>query len=216
MKDKGFTLIELIISIAIIGIIVLIITGALRLGFRSVESGEKKIEAHERMRSSLAIIDSQIQSEIPLTYDDEGERKYYFLGERGFMQFASNYSLWGMGQGYVIATYTVETGENGKQILNATENTVGLENTRTAKLFDTFDAIYFEFFYRDPTEEQGTWVEEWTDEFNMPEKIRIHLIEGMRDFSMIIPLRARGSLAQTGGGQFSSPDSSTEQEGGAF
>jgi general secretion pathway protein J len=66
MKDEGLTLLELIISITIIGIIILIITGAMQLSFRSVESGEKKIEALERMRSSLAVIDSQIQSEIPL------------------------------------------------------------------------------------------------------------------------------------------------------
>ena len=200
MKDDGLTLLELIISIAIVGIIVLIIGGAMQLGFRSVESGEKKIEALERMRSSLAVIDSQVQSEIPLTYDDEGERKYYFIGDRGFLQFATNYSIWGMGQGYSIATYTVETGEDGKQALYATENTVGIETTRSVKLFDAFDSIYFEFFYEEPTEEEGMWVEEWTDEFNFPEKIRIHLVEGIKDFSMIIPLRARGSLAQARGG----------------
>jgi len=201
MKDDGLTLLELIISITIIGIIVLIITGAMQLSFRSVESGEKKIEALERIRSSLAAIDSQIQSEIPLTFDDEGERKYYFIGDREFLQFASNYSIWGMGLGYVIASYTVETGENGKQILYVTENTVGIENARTTRLFDAFDTIYFEFFYKDPTEEEGMWVDEWTDEFSMPEKVRINLVEGVRDFSMIIPLRARGSLAQTGGGR---------------
>lgn len=210
MKDDGLTLLELIISIAILGIIVLIIGGAMQLGFRSVESGEKKIEALERMRSSLTVIDSQVQSEIPLTYDDEGERKYYFIGDRGFLQFATNYSIWGMGQGYSIATYTVETGENGKQVLYATENTVGIENTRTVRLFDAFDSIYFEFFYKEPTEEEGMWVEEWTDEFNFPEKIKIHLVEGMKDFSMIILLRARGSLAQTSGDRSGLPPTPTE------
>ena len=128
-------------------------SGAMQLGFRSVESGEKKIEALERIRSSLAVIDSQVQSEIPLTYYDEGERKYYFIGDRGFLQFATNYSIWGLGQGYSIATYTVETGEDGKQDLYATENTVGIEATRSVKLFDAFDSIYFEFFYKEPTEE---------------------------------------------------------------
>ncbi len=204
-SEDGLTLLELIISITIIGIIVLIITGTMRLGFRSIESGERRIEALERIRSSLNIIDSQIQSEIPLVYEDEGERKYYFIADKGFLQFATNYSIWGMGQGYVIATYTVEAGENGKQVLYTTENIVGIETARTAKLLDTFDTIYFEFFHKDPTEEEGTWVEEWTDEFSIPEKIRIHLVEGMRDFSMIIPLRARGSLAQTAGSHPSFP-----------
>ena len=210
MKDDGLTLLELIISIAIVGIIVLIIGGAMQLGFRSVESGEKKIEALERMRSSLTVIDSQVQSEIPLTYDDEGERKYYFIGDRGFLQFTTNYSIWGMGQGYVIATYIVETGENGKLILYASENIVGTETTRTVKLFDALDEIYFEFFYKDPTEEVGMWVDEWSDEFSMPEKIKICLVEGMKDFSMIIPLRARGSLAQTSGGSSGVPRISRE------
>jgi len=210
MKDDGLTLLELIISIAIVGIIVLIIGGAMQLGFRSVESGEKKIEALERMRSSLMVIDSQVQSEIPLMYDDEGERKYYFVGDRGFLQFATNYSIWGMGQGYSIASYTVETEENGKQVLYATENTVGIETTRTVRLFDAFDSIYFEFFYKEPTEEEGMWVEEWTDEFNFPEKIKLHLVEGMNDFSMLIPLRAQGSLAQTSGGSFGTPLTPTQ------
>jgi len=196
--DKGLTLLELIVSITIIGIIVLIITGAMQIGFRSIESGENRIESLERLRSSLNIIDAQIQSEFPLVYEEEGERKYYFTGNRGFMQFATNYSMWGIGQGYVIATYTVEMGEYGKQVLYASENIVGIETARTVKLFDRFDAIFFEYFYKDPTEEEGEWVEEWTNAFAIPEKIKIHLVEGMRDFSMIIPIRTIGSLSQSG------------------
>src|SRR3989337_2471377 len=70
-RSAGFTLLELLISIVMLGIIMVILVGALRLGFRSVESGEKKIESFERMRVSLSIIDSQIQSQIPLTYQNE-------------------------------------------------------------------------------------------------------------------------------------------------
>jgi general secretion pathway protein J len=195
--DKaGFTLLELIISIALIGIIVLIIAGAMRLGFRSVDSGEKKIESLERMRASLNIIDSQIQSEIPLTYDDEGGRKYYFKGERGFMQFPTNYSIWGGEIGYVVAAYKVESGDNGKEVLYVSENIIGIEGKRDTKLFDAFEMIYFEYFFKDPTEEEGKWVDQWTDDVNIPEKIKLHLVEGTRDLSIIIPFRARGSLTQ--------------------
>ncbi|MEW6416514.1 MAG: prepilin-type N-terminal cleavage/methylation domain-containing protein [Nitrospirota bacterium] len=196
--DYGFTLLELTISISIIGIIILIIAGAMRLGARSVASGEKKIESLERIRTSLNIIDSQIQSEIPLTYyDEEGGRKYYFKGDREFMQFPTNYSIWGGEKGYVIVTYKVESGDYGKKALYASENIVGIEDGRETKLLDAFDGIYFEYFYKDPTEEEGEWVEQWTDDVNIPEKVRLHLVEGTRDLSMIIPFRTRGSLAQT-------------------
>lgn len=197
IDEAGFTLLELMISIALIGIIVLIIAGAMRLGFRSVDSGEKKIESLERMRASLNIIDSQIQSEIPLTYDDEeGSRKYYFKGEREFMQFPTNYSIWGGEIGYVTVTYKVEYGDNGKQVLYASENIVGMEGKRDAKLFDAFEMIYFEYFFKDPTEEEGKWVNQWTDDVNIPEKIKLHLVEGTRDLSIIFPFRAKGSLTQ--------------------
>ncbi len=191
--NRGFTLLELTISIALIGIITLIVMGAMRLGSRAVESGGKKIETSERARSSLTLIDSQVQSYIPLTYEDGENKKYYFKGERELMQFSSNYSIWGGEKGYVLVTYSVKSGDNGRQVLYASENVVGLEGTRETKLFDTFERIYFEYFFKDPTEEEGKWVEQWTDDANTPKEVRLHLIEGGRDLALIIPLRAQGT-----------------------
>ncbi len=193
-RDCGFTLLELIISIGLVGIIILITAGAMRLGARSIASGEKKIESLERIRTSLNIIDSQIQSEIPITYYEEDVRKYYFKGEREFMQFSTNYSIWGGERGYVIVTYKVESGDYGKQALYASENIIGIDEARETKLLDAFDGIYFEYFYKDPTEEEGEWVEQWTDDVNIPEKVILHLVEGTKDLSMTIPFRTRGSL----------------------
>jgi general secretion pathway protein J len=203
-RKAGFTILELTISISLIGLIVLIILGALRLGYRSIESGEKRIEYLERIRSSFHIIDSQIQSYFPLTYEDQGEKKYYFKGNRGLMQFSTNYSVWGGEKGYVIATYTVTPAENGKQLLYVTEHIIGLESTREAKLFDHFDAIYFEYFFKDPMEDAPKWVEEWTEELSVPEKVKIHFIEGTKDLPMIIPLRIKTSLTEQSG--WNTPD----------
>jgi general secretion pathway protein J len=198
---SGFTLLELTVSIALLGIIILIVAGTLRLGYRSVEGGEKRIESLERIRSSLNIIDSQIQSFTPLSYEDEGEKKYYFKGERGMMQFSTNNSIWGGEKGYVVATYTVTTADNGKQVLSASENIVGMGSGRETKLFTNFDTISFLYFFKDPTEEEGTWVDQWTEEDSLPEKIALRLTEGARDFTMIIPLRANKALE----GQIGSP-----------
>jgi len=192
----GFTILELTISISLIGLIVLIMVGAMRLGSRSIDSGEKKIESLERMRSSLNILDSQIQSQIPLTYDAEGIKKYYFVGDRELLQFATNYSIWGGQKGYVVVTYKIYSDNSGKQILYASENVIGLDNIREVRLSGTFDKIYFEYFYKDPTEEEGKWIEQWADDVNIPEKVRVHLVEGTRDLSLIIPMRVRGSLPQ--------------------
>ena len=193
---RGFTLLELMISITLIGIIVLIVAGAMRLGYRSVDAGERKIESLERMRASLSLIDSQIQSEIPLTIDEDGSRKYYFKGEKRTLLFPSNHSLWGGQMGYVVVTYSVVPDNRGKQTLWVSESIIGAENKIEAKLFESLDDISFQYFYKGPTDEQGSWVEQWTDDTDIPEKVSVRLVQGPRELSLVIPMRARGSLAR--------------------
>jgi general secretion pathway protein J len=200
-KDYGFTLLELLISILILGIIIVIVAGAMRLGFRSVDAGEKKAESLERFMSSLNIIDSQIQSLLPLTSNEEGNEEgtvnSNFTGSRESLQFSTNYSIWGVQKGYVTVSYDVSSEDTGKPVLYATENIMGIEDSRETKLLDSFDEIYFDYFYKDPTEEEGKWVEEWTDATTLPEKIRLHLVTGQRDLSLIIPVRVRQSIIQS-------------------
>ena len=197
-RSSGFTLLELLISIVILGIIIVILVGALRLGFRSVDSGERKIESLERMRVSLSIIDSQIQSQIPLTYQEGETKNYYFTGEKDSLQLSTNYSIWGGQKGYVIVTYRVVREEKGKSVLYASEHIVGVEETKETKLLDTFDDIYFEYFYKGPTDEVGNWVEQWTDTSAIPEKIKVHLITGKKDIPLVIPVRIGRTMLQTG------------------
>jgi general secretion pathway protein J len=202
--SRGFTLLELTISIALIGIIVLIITGAMRLGIRAIESGEKRIAYLERTRSSLNIIDSQIQSYIPLVYVENGEKKYYFKGDRESLQFSTNYSIWGGEKGYVITTYSVKSLENGKQAIYASESVAGRHNRVETMLSNPSERIYFEYFSKEgPTEETGKWMDQWTDnvsipgadKVSIPEKIKIHFIEGADDLSLVIPVRVKMSAA---------------------
>jgi hypothetical protein len=185
-----------------LGIIMVILVGALRLGLRSVESGEKKIESLERMRVSVSIIDSQIQSQILLKSQNEETEEgiaeeYYFTGERDSLQLSTNYSIWGGQKGYVIVAYSVSPEEKGKAVLYASEHIVGVEETKTTKLLDAFDDIYFEYFSKGPTDEVGNWVEQWTDTANIPEKIKVHLMRGKKDLSLVIPVRIGRTMLQT-------------------
>jgi general secretion pathway protein J len=192
-RRLGFTLLELMISISMLVIIILIISGAMRLGFRSVTAGEKKVESLERLRTSLSIINAQIQSGFPMTISDQGEKKYYFQGTGKSLQLSTNYSVWGGQRGYVIVNYRVERDASGKESLYASEHIVGMEASRETKLLDAFDEIRFDYSEAELTGEGGdSWVEEWTDDTTIPSKIRLHLLSGMKERSMIIPVRARG------------------------
>jgi prepilin-type N-terminal cleavage/methylation domain-containing protein len=189
----GFTLLELLISFAILGIIVVIVASAMKVGVQAVTKGEKKMNSTYRFRTSLNIIEAQIQSQSGLTYEDNGEQKRYFKGDGESLQLSTNYSIWTGSKGYVVVSYTIETDNQGKQSLKATENVIGMDNPRETTLFNPMDKIFFEYFYKGPTDEKGSWVQTWTDDATVPEKVKLHLVSGERDFSMIIPLRTAAS-----------------------
>lgn len=205
--QAGFTLLELMLSIMILAMLFVIVMGALRLGFRSVEAGEKKVESLERLRNALSLIEAQIESEIPLSYDEDGEKKSYFRGEKTALDFSTNYSIWGGEKGYVVVSYRVTDEPGGKRSLGAEENIIGQENRRETKMLEGLEDIHFEYYVRDtsldPKEEAGRWLEEWVEE-GLPtseklEKIRLHLMLGRREFTWIIPLRNRQGSFNTAG-----------------
>ena len=193
--EGGFTLLELVISIAILAFITLITAGVMRLGLSSVEKGERQIESLERLRASLNIIDSQIQSEIPISYTEEASKKFYFKGGRDFLQFTTNYSIWGGQKGYVLVDYRVIKDAQGKEALSSSEDVIGVGGNRETLLLTSFDKIFFDYFYKGPTDEKGNWVDAWPDETSIPEKIRLHLVKGGDELSLLFPMRSRGSLA---------------------
>ena len=196
-RVAGFTLLELIISITLVAIIVLIISVAANLGYRSFNSGEKKMNAVERLRSSLTIIDAQIQSGVPLTLEDGGVKQYYFMGEQDSLKFSTNYSIWGGQRGYVIVNYRVDTDDRGKRTLFASEYKVGMENQKETKLLEGFDEITFDYYKQDATEEEGEWITQWVDEEMMPTRIRINLVRGSNSLSYIMPVRVGGAIGES-------------------
>lgn len=193
LSSSGFTLLELMVSIVLVAIIVIILTASMRVGYRSLEGGEKKAESLERFRVSLRLIDSQLQSCLPITVKEEGLGRLVFIGSRDSMTFASNRSLFRGRKGYVIVSYRIETGSNGKRVLYLQENTVGIENRRETKLLDGFDNIRFEYYQVDATKTgEGTdWSDELADGTNLPQKVKLHLEQGARKLFLTIPVRSK-------------------------
>jgi general secretion pathway protein J len=195
-KEQGFTLLELMISITMIVVILLIVGAAMRLGLRSVDSGEKRIASLERFRTSMNIVEAQIQSELPIQIQKPDGKNAVFQGDSESMQFPSNFSLWGNQRGYVTVSYKVAADQWGKQDLFVEESAIGVTDKGEVKLFEFFDRIYFDYFYKEPKEEKGSWIEQWTNTDSVPDKIRLHLVNGDREMSFIIPVKVRDVISK--------------------
>jgi hypothetical protein len=69
---------------------------------------------------------------------------------------------------------------------------VGIETAKETKLLEGFDDIAFDYFQNGTTTgEPGMWTQDWTSEVTIPLKIRMYLLSGLKERSMVLPIRAR-------------------------
>jgi prepilin-type N-terminal cleavage/methylation domain-containing protein len=192
-SGRGFTLLELLISLTLIVLIVVIVVGAMRLSSRSVAAGEKKMDAQERFRTVLSLIDAQIQSQLPLTYGEVGNKRYYFRGDAKALRFPTSYSIWSGMRGYVIVDYRIVADSSGREVLSASEQIPGIDEQRNTLLLEA-NGMSFDYFYKDPTEEKGKWLELLPEGNIIPEMIRFHLTRGREKIALVFPVRVRQGL----------------------
>ena len=190
-QQRGFTLLELLISITLLTLIVVILGGAMRIGFRAIDAGEKRMDALERFRTSFGILTAQLQSAAPLTYEEDGEKRHYLKGDGKSLQFATNRSIWGEDRGCVIVSYRLEAGEGGRLALYASERPVGMEGAQEVRLFDDLKSLTFAYFAREAAEEKGEWTEEWSDDTRYPEQVQVRFARGGGETKILVPLYAR-------------------------
>jgi prepilin-type N-terminal cleavage/methylation domain-containing protein len=194
----GFTLLEVLISVVLLSVIAVVIGGGMRLGYRAVAKGEKKIERLEMLEKSLAIMDEQVLSAVPLTFtNDDGTKHFYFEGHEHSLTVPTTYSIWSGRNRYVIVEYRVRTNADGTRSLWANERVVMTAVGKDVEMLHGLKDVRFEYFYEDPTEEEGDWVKEWDDEAGIPRKVRIRVVLDKREILLQIPLNARGDLTQT-------------------
>jgi prepilin-type N-terminal cleavage/methylation domain-containing protein len=77
-SEKGFTLLELILSLSIVGVILALALGGIRLGTITREIGDDKAEIHQRLRTIAQQLGQKIKSNYPVYIQSE---KRTFLNE---------------------------------------------------------------------------------------------------------------------------------------
>ncbi len=137
-RFAGFTLLELLITITLLGIVVLIVSGALRIGVRAWEKGSEKTAGIQPVRVVLELMKRQLSSALPYEIEQEGETYLLFSGDEKQLQFVGILSLLNQqNPGNVVVTYRVRDVEEGMMLEFKEENTAVFNNSSDGRLEDT-------------------------------------------------------------------------------
>ncbi len=189
MNDTGFTLMELLISITIISVVIVIIFGSFRLGFKAVEKGESRLEKNRSYTTALGLIKHQINSLY--TNEISDKRKYYLKGTAKEMAFISMYSLADMhGKNLTKVKYIIEKSEKNMNVLNIEEQALGMENNmETHAILTDMEKIAFDYLETVKNDNKMVWTENWNGDkkkaFPLAVRIKCFIDEGNREISII-------------------------------
>ncbi len=190
MNQRGFTLLELLISITLMALVVTISIGGFRLAASSIDKAESKAEQLQRIRSAFFVIDAQVQSILYVLKTEETEKVNYLRGDGHNLQFVSNTSLYDREGGYVLVNYRVLQDNYGKYELHVSERLLNQEQEgRSVLLLKGFDRIYFEYQYAGISEEQMGWHGYFSEKTGTPYVIKMTIIEGTKTYTLLMPVR---------------------------
>ncbi len=100
---RGFTLVEMLISLSLIGLMVVLLFSGLRLGSKSWDSVEQHAGRNSEVRQVLGFIQRSLENAQPLLQETAEGRKLLFAGEENALEFITPFSAYlGLGGLYLV------------------------------------------------------------------------------------------------------------------
>jgi general secretion pathway protein J len=188
----GFTLVEVMITLTILGFILVMISGTFRLGISSWERGESTSDEYQEMRIISQLISQQIKSAVPYKIKTQQAEGNYlaFEGKAQRLKFVSTLPIKGRHSGgWVYSIYEFQEGgrEGGKlvlyeqRVLNKNFFEEDPQEESAVPLLERVSSVRFEYYKQEDSEENqtGGWVDEWSakEEKELPRMVRMTILQ---------------------------------------
>jgi general secretion pathway protein J len=186
--SSGFTLIEVIVALTILGFIILMVSGTFRLGLSSWEKGDSIKEDYQKIRMISQMVSRQIKSAVPYKFRTEKAEGDYlaFDGRAHSLRFVSALAMKAKRpEGFVYVVYQLkDEGEKKGRLVLYEQRALNrnffeddLKEDSAVTLFEGVSQVRFEY-YRGANEEKNQkekWVEEWNakEEKELPRALRM-------------------------------------------
>jgi general secretion pathway protein J len=188
MREKGVTLLELLIAITIFSLIAVIIGGSVRLGVRAWERGESGVNNSQRMRVLLERFTQQLKSVYPYQIEMDGKKVVAFQGGHDSLWFVTS-AINPLEGGLKWLSYSVKEGNliikegrlPDKKVLEKISGEEGGEG-------DIIDSEVLEFSLEYLPPEGEEWEDVWEFKKELPEALRIKVDDQLPSFTIPIPL----------------------------
>ncbi len=161
----GFTLIEILLAVAILCLITLVVGSSVGLGLRAWDKGEAEVDRSQRARVLVDRLSQQLKSAYPYHVEADGKKSIAFVGRPASLWFVTTSP-----NGFKWASYYVKEslllyGEGVMPEKTVTEKVSGEGEVLDPKA----SSVQFGYF----SVAEGRWVDTWDSGRTLPGAVRI-------------------------------------------
>ncbi len=219
MKNEGFTLMEMLIAVTLVALMSLALWSVLRLSVTSWQHATASIDADQRHRATLDLVEKQLASVSALIPPPDPQlgplQTPVFLGSETGVEFISLCSLrFRDNPGLTTVSYGVVPGTGGDYSLVERESRyLGGDPTQdgsldqsdepTVTVFDHLSSAVFEYYDPGNQDKPAQWVNAWDalEDGRLPAAMRISMVAreangATRTRQIIVPINAEPDTFQ--------------------
>ena len=199
-EQAGFTLVEVIIALAIVGALLVVAFGGLRVALAAWRQGEDRVDAHDHVRGVAVTLTRALGAAYPYkgALSDAPEVVLLFDGKADSLKFVTQAppSPFALPIAFTAVVVAVETGEDPGQQPGLVIRERALPNrdpfTKAAVVYRDPAITSVDVRYLDDT---GAWRQEWDVQNAVPSAVQLTLgttVGGRTQplTSITVPLRA--------------------------
>jgi general secretion pathway protein J len=184
LRQSGFTLLELLISITLLGLILVLLFGGLRLGVRSWDAAQLQVDGINAVRSVESLLRRQITSAHPYRWKSVPGQRLAFLGERNKISFVAPIPARIGGGGLSAISFEFEQADQRMRllwrVLPVTRQMQDFSELAQAPAvvlaafdLDGVQDIRLGYFGSDAAGAPPRWLDRWENSMSLPLLIRL-------------------------------------------
>jgi len=181
-RQNGFTLLELLIGMVLLGMMLTLLFGGLRLGSRSWDSGDQRADASAQLRAIQSFIRRELGQALPLRWKSQADTRLAFEGTSDTLKFVAPLPAQASVGGLYLLGLELENSDGGQRLIMkrvltdpATKDFSSLEQGEKSVLADHVEKMTIAYFGSATAEGEPGWQEKWDDPQRLPLLVRIQV-----------------------------------------
>jgi general secretion pathway protein J len=186
--QAGFTLIELVVAMALLGTMMLLLYGGLNFSLRSWDAGDVNGRRTADRRIGENFLRRELSELFPMRWKEPMTLKFAFEGERNRMRFVSSRPAGVSQGGLALVGLEVENegGASRKRNLvmrrampdDEAKDFGPLDRGERNVLIADIDSVTFEYFGAENDFTAPQWTDAWSIPHRVPEMVRMRIKDG--------------------------------------